>query len=133
MNKTLLSEVRRLGGDPADEVWRWLLLRGPHGPSFTWSQTKSEPPGFVGLEHLREIIREKADQDSEFRARASAIARQALTSDHPVVVRRGLQVTGALALINTIPKVEELIGHLNPTVAADARACLFVLRQHRHR
>ena len=131
MNRTLLSEVQRLGGDPADEVWRWLLRTGPHGPSFTWSQTNSEPAGYVGLEHLREIITEKADQDSEFRTRASGIARQALTSDHPVIVRRGLQVAGALALMNAIPKVKELMGHPNPNVAADARACLFVLREHR--
>jgi hypothetical protein len=131
MNKTLLSEVHRLGGDPADEVWRWLLTTGPHGPSFTWSQAKSEPPGYVGLEHLREIIAERADQDSEFRTRASTIAQQALTSDRPVVVRRALQVAGALALLNAIPKVEELMGHPNLNVAADARACLFVLREHR--
>src|SRR5258708_6487403 len=123
MNRTLLSEVHGLGGDPTDETWRWLVMRGPHGPSFTWSQSKSEPAGYVGLKHLREIIQDKADQDPAFRTRASAVAQQALTSDDSAVLRRGIQVTGALALVTALPRVEELGGHPNPSVAADARAC----------
>jgi hypothetical protein len=132
MNKALLSEVLRLGGDPTDETWRWLVLTGPHGPSFSWSQRTSEPAGYVGLQQLHEIIQEKADQDPAFRTRARAVARQALMTDDTVVLRRGIQVTGALGLVTALPRVEELGGHPNPSIAADARACLFELRQHRH-
>ena len=51
-----LTEIRRIGGDPADDVWQWFVTRGPHGSEFTWGQTRSSPPGYVGLTHLEEIV-----------------------------------------------------------------------------
>ncbi len=129
MNVALSSEVRRLGGDPADDVWRWFLLEGPHGQSFTWSQVKSEPPGYVGWNHLQQIIAERAREDSEFVSRVASITRIALVSDHIEIVRRGLQVAGAIALLEVIPKVRELTTYPDTSVASDARACLFMLQE----
>ena len=129
MNAALSSQVRRLGGDPADDVWRWFLSRGPHGESFTWSPAKSKPTGYVSFEHLRDIIAERASHDVNFVSRVSAITRVALTSDHVEIVRRGLQVAGAAALVEFVPRVQELTTDADPSVASDARACLFVLRR----
>jgi hypothetical protein len=131
MNASLSSEVRRLGGDPADEVWRWFLLRGPHGPSFSWSQRRSEPPGYVGVEHLRAIVAERAAQDPEFLRRVGIVARQALTSEDRDIVRRGLQVSGALPLLDVATTVQGLTEHPDASVASDARACLFLLKSAR--
>jgi hypothetical protein len=129
MNAVLSSEVRRLGGDPADDVWRWFLLRGPHGESFTWSPAKSKPPGYVSFDHLRDIIAERASQDANFVSSVSAVTRVALTSNHVEMVRRGLQVAGAAALLEFVPRVKELTTDADPSVASDARACLFVLHR----
>ncbi len=47
MNRAFSDEITALGGDPTDEIWVWLVTRGPHGPSFTWGQTRNEPPGYI--------------------------------------------------------------------------------------
>lgn len=31
MNRAITNEIARLGGDPTDEIWIWLVTRGPHG------------------------------------------------------------------------------------------------------
>lgn len=58
MNQRFLNAILQIGGDPADELWIWLVKRGPHGTSFTWGQTRSEPAGYVGICHLEEIAAE---------------------------------------------------------------------------
>jgi hypothetical protein len=131
MNASLSSEVRGLGGDPTDKLWRWFMMRGPQGPSFSWSQKKIDPPGYVGLEHLREVVAERAAQDPTFLVRARAIARKALTSGHNDVLRRGLQVSAALSLRDVAATVQELTQHSDQFVASDAWACLFLLPQAR--
>ena len=72
MNKSLTTEIHNLGGDAADQVWRWFLLNGPHGLNFTWGQTKNQPPGYIGIEHLQRIVTEKEDRDANFADRARA-------------------------------------------------------------
>jgi hypothetical protein len=59
MNSEIRIEIAELGGDITVQEWQWLINNGPHGNSFTWSQTKGEPPGYVGVEHLERIISEK--------------------------------------------------------------------------
>ena len=58
ISKEAYEAVHAVGGDPTDDVWDWLMNRGPHGMVFMWSQTKRQPPGYVGIEHLQKIVDE---------------------------------------------------------------------------
>jgi hypothetical protein len=49
--------------DPADPVWRWFILNGPHGERFSWPRD---------LVLLREFIAEHTDEDSGCRPAQSA-------------------------------------------------------------
>ena len=102
----ILTEVRRIGGDPADAAWQWFVTRGPHGSDFTWAQTKSSPLG-----------------------RARSVALAALRSPHPELVRRGLQVLGVVGTGVDLESVKPLAASQDPAVAADAKACIFQLKR----
>ena len=128
LNNALVAEVQRLGGDPGDPVWRWFLLNGPHGPSFTWGQTRKEPPGYVGIDHLREIVAEHEAQDPLFVSRAKEVALLALQSHSPNFLRRAIQVLAAVGRESDLEAVLALIAHTDSSVAADARACVFELK-----
>ena len=129
MNHELSAEVSRLGGDPTDPIWRWLLLNGPHGPSFTWGQAKSEPRGYVGVQHLRETVQERTTQDSTFPTRARSVAIIALRSSDVILVRRAIQVLGVVGSGSDLELLAPFANHRERSVAADARACVFELRQ----
>ena len=96
MNRALASEIRRLGGDPADEAWAWLATRGPHGPTFTWGQTRLNPAGYTGIEHLREIVDEMGASVPSFRPDVEAVVRAALRSQLPELLRRAIQVAAVV-------------------------------------
>lgn len=129
MNRALTSEVLRIGGDPADPVWQWFLLNGPHGRSFTWSQTRKEPPGYCGLDHLREIIAERAKINPFFPAQARTVAERALTSEEPVFIRRAIQVMAAAGGRDDAGLIEPFVAHRLKSVSNDAKACLFELKR----
>lgn len=129
MNLELQSEVNRLGGDPSDPVWQWFLLNGPHGPDFTWGQTRSEPRGYVGLEHLQRIVAERETLDPTFPDQVRSVVARALASSEPIFLRRAIQVAAAVSGAADQRCVAPLTAHPEPSVAADARACLFVLRR----
>jgi len=126
---SLRSEVLRLGGDPTDLVWDWFLFRGPHGNSFTWSRTRKKPPGYIGLKHLKEIVAEFANNEPEFIRRAHAIAKAALLSVYPEIVRRGIQVIAVIGDISDFDKIEALTAHQDDSIQADAKACIFELKK----
>ena len=123
----LLAEVHLVGGDPADDVWWWLLNRGPHGPDFTWSQSKSSPPGYVGSVHLEEVVAREEQANPGFSVRARSVALAALGSAHPEHVRRGLQVLGVVGGHADLNAAKLLTDSPNSAVAGDARACVFQL------
>jgi hypothetical protein len=131
MNRQLEHDIRALGGDPAHPVWQWFVLNGPHGPHFTWSQTRSEPAGYVGLEHLRRIVAEKQDADSTFLGDVADIVARALSSERPIFIRRAVQVTAAIYKRDEEARILALTAHPDARVASDARACHFVLRRGR--
>lgn len=133
MNSQTVAEVIRLGGDPTDPVWNWLLLRGPHGSSFTWAQSRREPAGYVGLEHLRRIVQEQEAGDEQFGRNALAVARSALTSTDPLIVRRGIQVIGAIGGKDELAAISALLEYPDDAVRADAKACMFELKQQARR
>lgn len=125
----LRSEIARLGGDPSDLVWHWFLFNGPHGQSFSWGATRNHPPGYIGLEHLKEIIAERSDADPSFIARAHAIAINSLGSVYPSLVRRAIQIIAVVGDVSDIEKIKALTTSENDLIKADAKACIFELKQ----
>ncbi len=129
MNKALTQEIENLGGDITAPVWQWLLKGGPHGTSFTWSQTRQEPPGYVGVEHLERIVDEQASLDHSFTERTKSAVALALTSTNTEILRRAIQVAAVLGgeaelrAVNALKKID------NESVAADARASVFHLKK----
>lgn len=129
MNPTLLAEVGRLGGDPADPVWQWLLLRGPHGKDFTWSQTRSQPPGCVGVTHLESIVREKVQVEPDFVDRARRVVELAFSSTHPNVLCRAIQVAAVLGSRAELRRLVSFESHEDSAVSGNARAAVFHLQR----
>lgn len=119
---------------PADlALWRWLIERGPHGTSFTWSPTRSGPPGYVGIEHLQQVIAERAGHEPDFPARIRDIAHMALAASEAEILRRAIQVAAVVGGDRELRVIATLVDHPEPTVAADARAGRFFLRQNLRR
>jgi len=129
VKRELAAEIHRLGGDVGDPVWLWLVRNGPHGPSFTWNQTRKEPPGYVGIEHLRCIVAEKEEIDRSFRVRAKAVIQKALLSDDVNLLRRAIQVAAIVGGQAELRHISTLTKHESEQVAADARASEFYLRK----
>ncbi|MDN7488987.1 MULTISPECIES: hypothetical protein [unclassified Burkholderia] len=127
MNSTIVNEVIRLGGDPTNEIWRWLAARGPHGNSFTWGQTRQEPPGYVGVDHLRKIVEEFSRTIPDFSEKACAVVRAALASEQPDLVRRAVQIAAVIGGPSELHVIRQLVASAHSEVAADARACVFYL------
>ncbi|MDG4605165.1 MAG: hypothetical protein P9D89_03685 [Candidatus Contendobacter sp.] len=128
MNKMLADEVRNLGGEPTDAVWLWLLERGPHGEDFSWSQRKNEPPGYVGVEHLQQIIQERNTNDPSFLERTREVVMLALRSNNPLILRRGIQVAAVVGGEPELDAVVDLAQSEIQKVAADAKASAFYLK-----
>ncbi len=129
MNRELADEVIRLGGDPTDPVWWWLIERGPHGGSFTWGQTRSSPPGYVGIEHLHRVVDENIRSDASFIGEARSVVALALRSEEPQIVRRAIQVAAVVGGEPELESIRLLTMHENAALAGDARASVFYLRK----
>lgn len=127
MNRAITNEITRLGGDPTDEIWIWLVTRGPHGPSFTWSQTRGNPPGYVGVNHLQEIVGELAVSIPAFQERALQVVNAAMNSELTELARRAIQVAAVVGGSDELQRVKHLASGQDKTVASDARACAFYL------
>jgi hypothetical protein len=127
VNKALMDEIASLGGDPTDATWHWFVKRGPHGSSFTWGQTKGEPLGYVGVEHLQQIVDEQTRQNASFPERARSVVNSALNSKSPEMLRRAIQVAAVVGADTELKVVARLTGHEDNSVAADARASVFHL------
>ena len=108
--------------DPADPVWRWFILNGPHGERFAWHKESAVVPRDVDL--LRLFISERANNDSEFPAKARRVALRALELSNPVLIRTGIQVLTVLGQDDDLTRVQALRQHPDSDVAKDARCCL---------
>ena len=128
MSPATITEIMRLGGNPADEVWLWLVTRGPHGPSFTWSQRRNEAPGYVAVEHLHDVTRELTSSIPDFRQRARQVVRLAMQSNLPDLARRAIQVAAVVGGSDELLQVKQLVASPDAAVASDAKACAFYLR-----
>ena len=128
MNRAITNETVRLGGDPADEIWTWLVTRGPHGSSFTWSQTRNEPSGYVGVNHLQDIVGELAVSMPAFQERALRVVNVAMSSELTELARRAIQVAAVVGGSNELQQVKQPASSQDTAVASDARACAFYLK-----
>jgi hypothetical protein len=129
VNGELAAQIQELGGDPTDEVWRWFALNGPHGSGFSWGQTRQQPPGYVGVEHLERIVAERLSNDPRFLGRLTAVVDLALSSTHASLLRRAVQVAAIIGGTSMLERVGGLRSHNNDKVAADARASVFYLKR----
>lgn len=129
MNQLFLKEILRVGGDPADEIWNWLVMRGPHGPSFTWGQTRSEPAGFVGVNLLEKVSDEMTVSVVNFKNRARFVVGLAMKSNVSELVRRGIQVAAVVGGQEELEIVNRLTQSTDAAIGADARACSFYLKR----
>jgi hypothetical protein len=129
MNQRFLNAILQIGGDPSDELWIWLVKRGPHGTSFTWGQSRNEPAGYVGICHLEEIAAEMTASVPEFVARARSMVRIAVTSDDSELSRRAIQVAAVVGDKEELQLIRQLTEHEDPEIAAEAKACFFYLKR----
>jgi hypothetical protein len=129
MDRVIFNEITRLGGDPTDEIWVWLVTRGPHGSRFTWGQTKKEPAGYVGIDHLERIVSELTETIPGFMERAKLIVNIAFDSNVSEVVRRAIQVAAVIGGSEELRKIRQLDGPEFSEVASDAKACAFYLKR----
>lgn len=129
MNSALTAEIRYLGGDPTDEMWRWFLRNGPHGNSFTWSQARGKPPGYVSVEHLQEIVAERMQIDPSFVARIKHIAELALSSTDQNFLCRAIQVASVVGSDAELKRLAPFTSHENSVVSGHARAGVFYLKK----
>jgi hypothetical protein len=129
VSKAVASAIRAVGGDPSEPGWDWLALNGPHGDGFTWAQTKNQPPGYVGVEHLERIVAQRHDADPSFRTRARDLVRMALVSTDVGLLRRAVQVAAVIGAETELHCIQALTEHEDEAVAADAKASAFYLKR----
>ena|SRR5215469_15885200 len=128
MDRVIFNEISRLGGDPRDEIWIWLVTRGPHGARFTWSQTKKEPAGYIGIDHLHRIIGELSETIPGFEERARSIVNLAFESQLSDIVRRAIQVAAVVGSAEELQRIKQLGASETSAVASDARASAFYIK-----
>lgn len=129
MNKFIAEEIYELGGDVTEPEWEWLLKNGPHGNDFSWSQTRKEPSGYVGVEHLQRIIDSKIKNDQNFKQKIRQIVNIALKSTSSEVVRRGIQVASLVGGREELNKIHQLTNSTHESVVKDAKASVFLLKR----
>ncbi|MCP3675307.1 MAG: hypothetical protein GY829_12650 [Gammaproteobacteria bacterium] len=123
------QEIENLGGDFTKPEWQWLLNNGPHGTSFTWSQTKSEPAGCVGVELLEEFVQEKSENSDSFRKAAEVMITQALESNNTNILIRAIQVGAVIGSEKELKVISTLTKHPEDLVFKNAKASVFYLKK----
>ena len=129
MNTDIKNEIESLGGDYTEPVWQWLLNNGPHGNDFTWSQTKQEPPGYVGVEHLERIVEEKSINNPTFKVQVTKVINMALKSSNLDILVRAIQIGAVIGTEHELKIISELSAHNNPLVMKNVKACSFYLKK----
>ena len=114
---------RSLIEDPGDPVWHWFIFNGPHGSQFKWHSEVPAVPRDIEL--LNEFIARNTESNAAFADSARAIALRALQSENTTLVRKGIQVLAVLGTETDLELVVPFTKHPQPTVAVDARCCLF--------
>jgi hypothetical protein len=129
INKLTSAAIHAVGGDPTEPEWEWLALKGPHGDAFTWRQTKNEPAGYVGVEHLEQIVAERHESDPSFLTKARGVVSKALGSNDVGLLRRAIQVGAVVGADEELRLIQILRDHENARVVGDAKAAAFYLKR----
>jgi len=129
MNPDISNEIRSLGGSVSNSVWIWMVRNGPHGPCFTWSQTKTEPPGYVGIEHLERIVEEKQITEKDFKEEALKVVRSSLQSNNEEILIRAIQICAVVGTREEIRNIDKLAGHDSALISKNAKACSFYMKR----
>lgn len=129
MPRTLANAIHLVGGDPTEHLWEWIAVYGPHGSAFTWSQSRNEPSGYVGVEHLERIVADREQAEPGLRRRLLSRIVVALSSSEPSLLRRSIQLAAVVGTESEVPCLQTLRSHPDEEVAADAKAATFYLRQ----
>ena len=124
-----MQEVERLGGDRSNTVWFWFVHRGPHGRDFSWSQTKQNPSGYVGVEHLERIIQEEEMREPGFVEQTRQVVGKAFDSDDCDFVRRAVQIGAIVGEQAELERIIQLATHENDDISKDARAAMFYMKK----
>jgi hypothetical protein len=108
---------------PNDAVWHWFVCNGPHGERFEWVDAVLGAGGELRL--LRKFISERSSAIPDFEAHARAIAVEALHSEDPVLVLKGIHVLTAVGTDEEMLLVKPLATAENPEISKHARTALF--------
>ena len=112
--------------DPADLVWNWFILNGPHGESFVWHKEHASAPR--DLEILSDFIERNSETNPNFRSRAREVSLHALGMEDPALIRSGIQVLTVVGTDEDMNLIRPFLNHPNPAVVRDARSALFERR-----
>ena len=116
----------RKAPDPADPVWNWFILNGPHGESFVWHKENALAP--KDLDILSDFIERNSETNPNFRSRAREVSLDALGMEDPVLIRTGIQVLTVVGTDEDMSLIRSFLNHANRAVARDARSALFERR-----
>ena len=128
LSRTTAAAIESIGGDPTDLLWEWIAAYGPHGHHFTWGQTKREPPGYVGVEHLEKAIDERDVSSLGHREELRKRVSRGLGAADEGLLRRCIQIASIVGSREELDVLVVLGTHADGTVAADARAAAFHLK-----
>ena len=129
MNRDMIEEIEDAGGDPLHPTWVWFTEDGPHGPRLTWSHTREEPPGYIGINHLKDVVMDMSDSDKTFSQGLKEVVAIALRTGHPELIQRGIQVAAASGLISELDTIIRLTNNPVDSVAKTARAGAFHIKK----
>jgi hypothetical protein len=105
-----------------DTVSHWFFRKGPHGNTdFKWTRSGI----YSSIDHLHRVISERTVDNAGFPEHARRVALQALMSENPAHVRRGIQVLAVVGETTDYPSVKRLLDHPDAHVTADARCFFF--------
>jgi hypothetical protein len=120
--------IERVGGDPSDLLWEWLTAYGPHGSRFTWAQTRQEAPGYIGFEHLEQVVAEREAESPGYRMELRNRVRLGLASSDERLLQRCVQVSSVVGGRDELDALITLSA-AEGAVGPDARAAAFYLRR----
>jgi hypothetical protein len=130
MDRATLFDIDSLGGKPSDPIWQWLINKGPHGSTMTWSQTKNEPPGFIGVELLKQVVEEKQAADNDFNFKAKEMIQTAFKSDNSNILINAIQVCAVIGETNNdLNMLSNFLNYPDILVQKHAKAATFYLKQ----
>jgi hypothetical protein len=109
--------------DPADLVWRWFILNGPHGERFQWVKYSSATPRDIDV--LEEFIEERTKNDPDFKKKARNIALLCLKRHNTVLIRTAIQVLTVLGTDEEMGLVKSFLDYDDTGVQNDAKCALF--------